>query len=312
MRVRLVPVGEIFRRDAVRRARPGAGVGHAGCGSSCAARRPRSTSSSIERMMDPVLHLVRNAVSHGLETAGGAPGRGQAARKGRSRSRAASVGETVVLEIADDGRGIDAAAVAARARALGFPLPDGPIDAATLLDVICAPGFSTRDETDRGSGRGVGMAVVKTTVEELNGTMTLQTAPGEGTRFVDRAAADPVDHRRADRARRRSDLRGAAGGGARSRRDRSRRGEADRGTRDRAVPRRQRCRSCGWRASSACRADRAARSTSLSSARGVDAVGIAVDRIVGQREIVVRGMADALIRVDGIPGRPTSATAGSC
>ena len=63
-------------------------------------------------------------------------------------------------------------------------MPEGPLDAATLLDCICAPGFSTRDETDRASGRGVGMARGARTVEELSGTLSLETEPGRGTRFV--------------------------------------------------------------------------------------------------------------------------------
>src|SRR6185369_8456913 len=96
----------------------------------------------------------------------------------------ASVGDTVVLEVADDGRGVDAEAVAQHARAMGLAVPAGPLDSAAVLDLICSPGFSTRQETDRASGRGVGMAVVKTTIEELNGRLALQSAPGEGTRFV--------------------------------------------------------------------------------------------------------------------------------
>ena len=80
-----------------------------------------------------------------------------------------------MLEVADDGRGIDAAAVGgARPRRWGSPCPTGRSTPRRLLDLICAPGFSTRDETDRASGRGVGMAVVKTTIEELNGRMTLR------------------------------------------------------------------------------------------------------------------------------------------
>ena len=75
-------------------------------------------------------------------------------------------------------------AVTARARTLGLAVPDGELDEAALLDLICAPGFSTRDEIDRASGRGVGMAVVKTTVHELNGRISMSTTPGQGTRFA--------------------------------------------------------------------------------------------------------------------------------
>jgi two-component system chemotaxis sensor kinase CheA len=299
MRLRLVPVGEIFRRmpfvvrDLARESGTRVRLELRG-------QETEIDKFLIERMMDPVLHLVRNAVSHGFEPPQARLAAGKA-EEGTLTLAAASVGEAVVLEIADDGRGIDAAAVAARARALGFPLPDGPIDAATLLDVLCAPGFSTRDQTDRGSGRGVGMAVVKTTVEELNGTITLQTAPGEGTRFVielpltlsitdaliaqvgDRTFAvpqsavrevveiDPAVVRRIEG----HELAPFRGGTL----------PILRLSRIFSVPERAR---------------RALHVFVVGS--GVDAVGIAVDRIAGQREIVVRGMADALIRVDGVSG----------
>lgn len=110
----------------------------------------------VERMLDPLLHLVRNAVDHGLEptderTAGGKPAVGTIAL------RAAAVGDVVVITIEDDGRGIDTEHVASRARALGILGADEPLNPTLLLDVICAPGFSTREHADRVSGRGVGM-----------------------------------------------------------------------------------------------------------------------------------------------------------
>ena len=134
--------------------------------------------------MDPILHLVRNAVSHGLETVGGAPRRRQDRRRPAHAQRR-DRRRDVVLEISDDGRGIDAAAVARRAPRAG---PAGPGRSArrneALLDILCAPGFSTRDAADRASGRGVGMAVVRHTVQELGGTLTLDTVAGNGTRFA--------------------------------------------------------------------------------------------------------------------------------
>ena len=182
MRVRLVPVGELLRRvpfvvrdltrDTATRVRLDL--------------RGQDTEIDkflIERMLDPVLHLVRNAVSHAFEPADVRVAAGKPA-EGTLTLAASSVGDAVVLEIADDGRGIDEAAVVARARALGLEVPDPPLDRRTLLELICAPGFSTREETDRASGRGVGMSVVKTTVEELSGRMSLETTTGEGTRFV--------------------------------------------------------------------------------------------------------------------------------
>ncbi|HET7697576.1 MAG TPA: chemotaxis protein CheA [Vicinamibacterales bacterium] len=298
-RLRLVPIGEIFRRmpfvvrdlarDSGRRVRL-----------ELHGQETEIDKFLIERMMDPVLHLVRNAVSHGFEP----PGQRLAAGKpeeGTLTLSAASVGHTVVLEIADDGRGIDAAAVAARAQALGLEVPAGPLDPRTLLDLICAPGFSTRDETDRASGRGVGMAVVKSTVEELNGTLSLQTAPGEGTRFVielpltlsiadafiahvgERTFAVPQGNVReivevdpaSIRAVERHEIVPFRGG---------------------SLPLVRLSRLFGL----AERPRRALHAFVVGS--GQDAVGIAVDRVSGQREIVVRGMSDAMVQADGVAG----------
>jgi two-component system chemotaxis sensor kinase CheA len=182
MRVRLVPIGEIFRRmpfvvrDLARDTGKRVQIVLSGQGTEI-------DKLLIERMLDPILHLVRNAISHGIET----PAERVAAGKspdGTIRLAAVTLGASVVLDIADDGRGVDRAAIVARAVAAGV---EGAAEAATddraLLDVICAPGFSTRDVADRGSGRGVGMAVVRDTVRELGGTLELITQPDAGTTF---------------------------------------------------------------------------------------------------------------------------------
>jgi two-component system chemotaxis sensor kinase CheA len=299
MRVRLVPVGEILRRvpfvvrdlarDSGKRVRLDL-RGH----------DTEIDKFLIERMMDPVLHLVRNAVSHAIETtderiAAGKP------PEGTLTLAASSLGDIVVLEVADDGRGIDEAAVVARARQIGLEVPDPPLDRARLLDLISAPGFSTREETDRASGRGVGMAVVMSTVTELNGRITLSTTPGTGTRFVielpltlaitdalvahvgDRTFAvpqgsvrevielDPAALRRVER----HELAPFRGG---------------------SLPILRLSDVFGV----APRPGRALHAFVVGS--GSDAVGIAVDRISGQREIVVRAMDDSLIKVDGVTG----------
>ena len=129
------------------------------------------------------MHLVRNAVSHGLE----APDERVAAGKppaGTIALRATTTGDLVTIDIEDDGRGIDAELIAARARTLGLIDGDAPLDQAQLLQILCAPGFSTREQADRVSGRGVGMDVVYKTVQELGGTLTLATEAGSGTRFT--------------------------------------------------------------------------------------------------------------------------------
>jgi two-component system, chemotaxis family, sensor kinase CheA len=90
----------------------------------------------------------------------------------------------VIIEIADDGAGIDLAKVAHRAGGQGVHTDEGVLDARVLLDIICASGFSTREEADRISGRGVGMAVVRETVQELGGTLDVSTELGLGTTFT--------------------------------------------------------------------------------------------------------------------------------
>lgn len=139
----------------------------------------------VERMADPLLHLVRNAVSHGLEPAKSRTAVGKPP-KGRLSLRAAAAGGMIVLEVEDDGRGVRPDEVFARARQAGLVPPDEPTDPAAVLDLLCTPGFSTRDEADRASGRGVGMDVVRLAVEGLGGSLTLDSRPGAGTRFTAR------------------------------------------------------------------------------------------------------------------------------
>jgi two-component system, chemotaxis family, sensor kinase CheA len=136
----------------------------------------------VERMMDPLLHLVRNAVSHGFETTAERRAQGKAPEGTLSLS-AATDGDVLLLDVADDGRGIDTTAVAERARNLGLLAEDEPLDEPRLLEILTTPGFSTRVEADRASGRGVGMAVVKDAVQELGGSLELATAAGQGTHF---------------------------------------------------------------------------------------------------------------------------------
>jgi len=182
MRVRLVPVGEIFRRMpfVVRDlARDNGKRVHL----ELTGQSTEIDKFLVERMMDPVLHIVRNAISHGIETPEQRVTAGKPA-DGTIRLGAATAGETVVIEIVDDGRGIDVPSVTQRARALGLVVPDdGGLESRALLDIICASGFSTRDEADRVSGRGVGMAVVRDTVEGLGGTLAVESRPGRGTTF---------------------------------------------------------------------------------------------------------------------------------
>ncbi|HVK12095.1 MAG TPA: chemotaxis protein CheA [Gemmataceae bacterium] len=184
MRVRLVQVRDVFARmrlvarDAARETGKSVHLELVGEGTEV-------DKYVVERLADPLLHLVRNAVSHGLEGAGERAAAGKPA-DGRLTLRAAAAGGAIEIQVADDGRGIDADRVLARARALGLPVPDGPADAGVLLDVLCTPGFSTRDTADRASGRGVGMDVVRRAIEDLGGTLAVDTGVGVGTTFTAR------------------------------------------------------------------------------------------------------------------------------
>ncbi|MES2692115.1 MAG: chemotaxis protein CheW, partial [Verrucomicrobiota bacterium] len=135
----------------------------------------------VERLKEPLLHLVRNAVSHGIEP----PAERVAAGKPADATltlRAFSSGQNVIIEIRDDGRGIDSQKIAARAAKLGLAVPDSPTEA-DILAILCQPGFSTRDEADLAAGRGVGMSVVHTTLRELGGLLSFESTVGAGTQF---------------------------------------------------------------------------------------------------------------------------------
>lgn len=136
----------------------------------------------VERLKEPLLHLVRNAFTHGIESAQERAAAGKP-REATIELKARSQGESVIIEVRDDGRGIDPAKVIARARSQGATVPD-KLDPAGLLKILCAAGFSTRDEADMAAGRGVGMAVVENTIRELGGSMTLASTPGVGTVFT--------------------------------------------------------------------------------------------------------------------------------
>ena len=137
----------------------------------------------IERLADPMVHLIRNACDHGLET----PGERIAAGKpetGTVRLSAHQAGGEVVITIRDDGRGIDRERVRARAEAQGLIQPGQALADQELLQLIFHPGFSTAAQVTNLSGRGVGMDVVKRTIESLRGAIDVASTPGEGSTVV--------------------------------------------------------------------------------------------------------------------------------
>jgi two-component system chemotaxis sensor kinase CheA len=134
----------------------------------------------IERLADPLVHLIRNAADHGLETAEDRAAAGKPAT-GRIRLSAHQSGGEVVITIRDDGRGIDRDRVRAKAEQQGLIEPGAALSDHDLLQMIFHPGFSTAAAVTNLSGRGVGMDVVKRTIEALRGSIDIASRPGEGS-----------------------------------------------------------------------------------------------------------------------------------
>jgi two-component system chemotaxis sensor kinase CheA len=134
----------------------------------------------IERLADPLIHLIRNSADHGLEgpeerLAAGKPVAGQLVLAARH------AGAEVIITVTDDGRGINRDRVRARAEQVGLLAPGAQISDNELLLMIFQPGFSTAEKVTNLSGRGVGMDVVKRTIEGLRGTIDLASTPGQGS-----------------------------------------------------------------------------------------------------------------------------------
>ncbi|HVS53156.1 MAG TPA: chemotaxis protein CheW, partial [Opitutaceae bacterium] len=297
-RVRLVPVAEIFSRlpfvvrdlarDSGRQVRL-----------VLEGQETEIDKYLVERLKEPLLHLVRNALSHGIEPPEERVRAGKPA-EATLLLRAATAGDAVLLQVRDDGGGIAADVIAARAAALGLVVPE-VLDAPTLLNVICTPGFSTREQADRAAGRGVGMAVVASTVRELGGSLSLATEHGQWTQFtlrlpltlsiaetiivsaggqtcaVPQGVVQEIIQVDASAVRTIKDVDVAS-------------------YRDGLLPL-TRLRALFGSAPST-----AARSPVLVVGGERGLTGLVVDRVHGQREVVIRPLRDPLVRVDGISG----------
>jgi two-component system chemotaxis sensor kinase CheA len=134
----------------------------------------------IDRLADPLVHLVRNSIDHGLEQPEERLAAGKDA-KGKVILSAHQTGGEVIITIKDDGRGINRERVRAKAEASGIIQPGATLTDQDLLQLIFQPGFSTAQAVTNLSGRGVGMDVVKKTVEALRGTIDITSKPGEGS-----------------------------------------------------------------------------------------------------------------------------------
>jgi two-component system, chemotaxis family, sensor kinase CheA len=134
----------------------------------------------IERLADPLVHLIRNAIDHGLEAPQVRANAGKP-EHGTLRLTARHSGAEVLISIADDGRGLDRDRIRAKAEEAGLLAPGARISDGDLYQVLFQAGFSTAGEVTSVSGRGVGMDVVKRTIEGLRGKIDIATIPGRGT-----------------------------------------------------------------------------------------------------------------------------------
>jgi chemosensory pili system protein ChpA (sensor histidine kinase/response regulator) len=138
--------------------------------------------SVLDKMLAPIEHMLRNAVTHGVESRDERLAAGKA-EAGEIVVKLSQEGNEIVLAMSDDGKGLDLARIRARAEAMGLLQPGQAADEKTLFDFIFQPGFSTASEVTQLSGRGVGMDVVKTEVGEIGGRIEIQSQLGQGTTF---------------------------------------------------------------------------------------------------------------------------------
>ena len=136
----------------------------------------------IDDLLDPVMHCVRNSVDHGIEEprvrlAAGKP------EEGTLLLKASNEGNQIIIDIADDGAGIDVKRVKEKAVSKGLIHPNKILSDQEAYELIFMPGFSTAEKISNVSGRGVGLDVVKTMIEKLNGTVSVSSEKGKGTKF---------------------------------------------------------------------------------------------------------------------------------
>ncbi len=181
MRMRMVPVAGVFQkmarmvRDLTRKS--GKQVRLVTSGESTEMDR-----SMVEQIADPLVHMIRNACDHGLEVAEARVAAGKAP-VGQIRLSAYHEGGSVVVEIADDGRGLDKDAILKKALEKGLIATADGMTEAEINGLIFAPGFSTAAKVTEISGRGVGMDVVKRNIEAMRGRVVITSIPGAGTKF---------------------------------------------------------------------------------------------------------------------------------
>ena len=183
MKVRMVPVEQLFRRFP-RIVRDVAKLRHKDIGLDITGQNTDLDKGILDALAEPLAHLVRNAADHGIEPAAERQFAGKPAR-GIIRLDAHHDGDQVVIEVSDDGRGLDRQKILRRAVERGIlKEEDAPrLTESEALQLIFTPGLSTADEVTEISGRGVGLDVVQSALQDLKGSVELESEPGKGTTF---------------------------------------------------------------------------------------------------------------------------------
>lgn len=180
MATRLVPLSGVFGRFA-RLVRDAAQSSGKQVRLETAGGDTRLDKAIVDRLGEPLVHLITNAVVHGVEREDVRRSRGKPP-EAVIRLSAAPVSDGVILTISDDGAGLDADRIADRARALGLEVNSTATDA--IYPLIFVPGLSTVDAVSSLAGRGVGLDVVATSLHAMGGSISVESAPGRGTRFI--------------------------------------------------------------------------------------------------------------------------------
>jgi len=183
MKIRMVPVEQLFRRFP-RIVRDVARLRNKDVGLEIAGQNTDLDKGILDALADPLAHLVRNAADHGIESAAEREAAGKPAR-GTICLNAYHDGDQVVIEVSDDGRGLDREKIVRRAAERGIVSAEAAsqLNESEALQLIFTPGLSTADEVTEISGRGVGLDVVKSALENLKGSVELESLPGKGTTF---------------------------------------------------------------------------------------------------------------------------------
>ncbi len=162
----------------------------------------------IEMIRDPLTHIVRNAIDHGIETPDDRAAAGKKAA-GCLKVSARQAGNQILIEVADDGRGIDGEALVRKARAAGLISAEQAerLTSSQKTALVFTPSLSTAEEVTAISGRGVGMDVVRANIERIGGVVDVDSRPNQGVRLCIRVPLDAYHHTGADGQRRRPGVR---------------------------------------------------------------------------------------------------------